>query len=172
MALSYRMLQIGGQPAGLLGLEELFSALFDQGLTPNHPEITERLLNGVKQSNFIPKPAAQDYINALVLEFQRYYQRRRTGKTIVARDYGTWRGYPREQIPWFPTISAALCNDCGACLELCAREVFERDEYGKVWVAEPFLCMVGCCFCKSVCEPKAILMPGQELLKNYPEKMR
>jgi len=24
MALSYRMLQIGGQPAGLLGLEELF----------------------------------------------------------------------------------------------------------------------------------------------------
>jgi len=107
MALSYRMLQIGGQPAGLLGLEELFSALYEEGLTPSQPEIQERLLNGVKQNNFVPKPAAQDYTNALMLEYHRYYQRRRTGKAIVARDYGTWRGYPREQIPWFPTISDA-----------------------------------------------------------------
>ena len=172
MALSYRMLQIGGQPAGLLGLEELFSALYEEGLTPSQQDIQEHLVNGVMQNNFIPKPAMQDYANALVLEYHRYYQRRRTGKAIVARDYGTWRGYPREQIPWFPTISETLCNDCGACLDLCAREVYERDENGKIWVAEPFLCMVGCCFCKSVCEPKAILMPGQELLKNYPEKMR
>ena len=85
MALSYRMLQIGGQPAGLLGLEELFSALYDEGLTPNHPEIRDRLLNGVKQNNFIPKPAKEEYTNALTMEFQRYYQRRRTGKAIVAR---------------------------------------------------------------------------------------
>jgi len=30
---------------------------------------------------------------------------------------------------------------------------------------------VGCCFCKSVCEPKAIHLPGQDILKNYREKM-
>jgi len=172
MTLSCRMLQIGGQPAGLLGLEELFAAVFEEGIPPNHAGISQRLLSGVRENNFVPKSALEDYANALTLEYQRYYQRRRTGKATVARNYGTWRGYPREQIPWFPTISAVLCDDCGACLELCGREVFERDENGKVWVAEPFMCMVGCCFCKSVCEPKAILMPGQELLKNYPEKMR
>lgn len=172
MTLSYRMLQIGGQPAGLLGLEELFSALFDEGLTPNHAGIRERLLSEVGHNNFIPKPAAEDYANALTLEYQHYYQHRQTGRATAARSYGAWRGYPREQIPWFPTISNALCNDCGACLDLCAREVFECDENGQVRVAEPFLCMVGCCFCKSVCETKAILVPGQELLKNYPEKMR
>ena len=172
MTLSYRMLQIGGQPAGLLGLEELFSRLFEEGISPSHPEIKEHLLSGVKQNNFVPRPAAESYADALALEYQRYYQQKSTGRAVVARSYGTWRGYPREQIPWFPTISDALCNDCGACLELCAREVFERGEDGKIWVAEPFLCMVGCCFCKSVCNTKAILTPGQDLLKNYPEKMR
>ena len=49
--------------------------------------------------------------------------------------------------------------------------VYERDENGKVYVAEPFLCMVGCCFCKSVCEPHALLFPTQDLLKNFREKM-
>jgi hypothetical protein len=43
MALSYRMLQIGGQPAGLLGLEELFSALYEEGLTPSQQDIQEHL---------------------------------------------------------------------------------------------------------------------------------
>jgi len=46
MALSYRMLQIGGQPAGLLGLEELFSALYEEGLTPSQQDIQEHLVNG------------------------------------------------------------------------------------------------------------------------------
>ncbi len=172
MPLSYRMLQIGGQPAGLLGLEELFAALFEEGLTPNQEDAKDRLLRGVRQNNFVPKPASAAYADALAVEYQRYYQLRSAGKAAVGRSYGTWRGYPREQIPWFPTISPLLCNHCGDCLDLCARGVFERDEDGKVWVAEPFLCMVGCCFCKSVCDPKAILMPGQELLQNYPEKMR
>lgn len=172
MSLSYRMLQIGGRPAGLLGLDELFSALFDDDVSPNQADLKDRLLAGVKQHNFVPKPAAEQYSSALLLEYQRYFQRRLSGKATAARAYGTWRGYPRETIPWFPTISDVLCNNCGECLLLCARDVFERDEHGKIWVAEPFLCMVGCCFCKSVCDTSAILMPGQELLKNYPEKMR
>ena len=169
--LSYRMLNIGSAPAGLLGLEELFAELFNQGVTPTDEKLADLLLAGVRRHNYVPKVAEKDYASALRMEYTRYYKRKQQGKAIVARDYGTWRGYPREQIPWFPTISEELCNNCGACLEICAREVYERDENGRVWVAEPFLCLVGCCFCKSVCEPKAILMPGQELLKNYPEKM-
>jgi NAD-dependent dihydropyrimidine dehydrogenase PreA subunit len=167
MALSYRMLNIDGLPTGLLGLEELFARLYLEEKVPTDPGTIELILSGTKKHNYIPKPALASYGQALSLEYQRYYRQRKSGKAMVARDYGTWRGFPREQIPWFPTIARDLCDDCGACLELCAREVFETDEEGKVWVAEPFLCMVGCCFCKSVCEPKAILMPNQDLLNNY-----
>ena len=165
------MLQIAGAPAGLLGLEELFEALFEEGITPEDDTLDEHLLKGVKQDNFVPKPAENDYVAALRMEYVRYHRKRQSGKATVARDYGKWRGYPREQIPWFPTLSDILCNNCGACLETCAREVFERDDNDQVFVAEPFLCMVGCCFCKSVCEPKALLFPSQDLLKNFREKM-
>lgn len=170
MPLSYRMLNIEGVPAGLLGLEELFSRLFAEDVAPNAPETPGLILKGVKEHNFIPKSSTQSYTTTLIQEYQRYYRKRKSGKAIVARNYGTWRGYPREQIPWFPTISPELCTNCGACLDLCAREVYEQDEDGNIWVAEPFLCMVGCCFCKSVCEPKAILMPSQDILNNYREK--
>lgn len=170
MPLSYRMLNIGGLPAGLLGLEELFSRLYDEGVAPEAAETPGLILEGVKEHNFIPKFAAQSYSTKLHQEYQRYYRKRKSGKAVVARNYGTWHGYPREQIPWFPTISPELCTNCGACLDLCAREVYELDEDGKVWVAEPFLCMVGCCFCKSVCEPNAILMPNQDILNSFRER--
>lgn len=169
--LSYRMLQISGAPAGLLGLEELYTSLFEESVTPEDDTLDQRLLKGVKQHNFVPKSAEKDYLAVLRMEYVRYHRKRQSGKATVARDYGKWRGYPREQIPWFPTLSETLCTNCGACLETCAREVFEHDEDGKVFVAEPFLCMVGCCFCKSVCEPQALLFPSQDLLKNYREKM-
>ena len=170
MPLSYRMLNIEGVPAGLLGLKELFSRLFEEEVAADAPETPGLILEGVKENNFIPRSALQGYTTTLSQEYSRYYHKRKSGKATVARNYGTWHGYPREQIPWFPTISAELCTNCGACLDLCAREVYERDEDGKIWVAEPFLCMVGCCFCKSVCEPKAILMPNQDMLKNFREK--
>ena len=170
MSLSYRMLNIDGIPAGLLGLEELFSRLYSEGVAPDASETPALILKGVKEYNFIPRNAAQSYTTALCQEYQRYFRKRKSGKAIVARNYGTWQGFPREQIPWFPTISDELCTNCGACLDLCAREVYEQEEDGNIWVAEPFLCMVGCCFCKSVCEPKAILMPSQDILKNNREK--
>lgn len=170
-ALSYRMLQIDGAPAGLLGLEELFAAIYADGLEPTSPELSERLLAGLRQHNFVPRPASQAYANTLTGEYARWHKAKKTGKAIVARDYGKFRGWPREQIPWFPTLSRDLCTDCGACMELCAREVFEKDEAGHIWVAEPFMCMVGCCLCKGVCEPKALLFPSQDILKNYGQKM-
>lgn len=165
------MLQISGAPAGLLGLEELYANLFEHGINPDDVSLDQRLLQGVKENNFIPKSAEKDYLVLLRREYARYHHKRQTGKATVARDYGTWRGYPREQVPWFPTLSETLCTNCGACLETCAREVYEFDQNEHVIVAEPFLCMVGCCFCKSVCEPKALLFPNQDLLKNYREKM-
>ena len=170
--LSYRMLYIAGAPAGLLGLEELFEQLFDAQLSPDDTEIGPKLIKGVRQHNFIPKPAVPDYQQVLIGEYRKYYQARSGGNKVAARDYGQWQGYPREQIPWFPVISAELCNGCGKCIEVCPKDVFEVKENGKVDVVEPFLCIVGCCFCKSACDPEAILMPGKEMLDQYHHRQR
>jgi len=168
--LSYRMLFISGAPAGLLGLEELFNALYDANITPDDGDVGNILLQGVRKHNYIPKPAIKDYLVVLKREYENFYSARATGKPVKPYNYGTWRGYPREQIPWFPTVSSELCNGCGACLDLCAHNVYARAEDGKVIVVEPFNCVVGCCFCKSVCAPKAILFPSQELLNEYRPK--
>jgi NAD-dependent dihydropyrimidine dehydrogenase PreA subunit len=168
--LSYRMLYIGGAPAGLIGLEELFAKLFEAGMTPGDATFGDELIKGIRQHNFVPKPAVDEYLVVLKREYAKYYKGRSGGKATVAKNYGTWQGHPRETIPWFPTISSELCNGCGACLELCAHNVYERDENGKVIVVDPFSCIVGCCFCKSVCNPKALLFPSQELLNNYRPK--
>lgn len=169
--LSYRMLNIGSAPAGLIGLDELFLQLYQGGVKPEDENLNIKLLEGLRKNNYIPRAAEGDYASVLRMEYVRYFSQNQQGKTFIARDYGTWRGYPRAQIPWFPILSPELCTNCGACLELCAREVYSRDNDGRIWVSEPFLCMVGCCFCKSVCEPQALFFPGQEMLTNYREKM-
>ena len=170
MSLGYRMLNVDGIPAGLLGLEELFARLYESLVAPDSDKLADLIIDGVREHNLVPKKAFDVYSIVLIEEYQRYYRRRKSGKALAARDYGSWRGYPREQIPWFPTINPETCTNCAACLELCAREVYEQDEDGRIWVAEPFLCMVGCCYCKSVCEPKALLFPNQDILNNYRQK--
>jgi len=170
MPLSYRMLNVDGIPAGLLGLEELFAHLYESLVAPDSDKLADLILDGVRAHNFVPKKAFDGYSKVLIEEYQRYFRRQKSGKAVVARNYGSWHGYPREQIPWFPTINTETCTNCVACMDLCAREVYEQDEDGRIWVAEPFLCMVGCCFCKSVCEPKALLFPNQDILNNYRQK--
>lgn len=170
--LSYRMIQIGGAPAGLLGLEELFSELYKAGKKPDDPDTPGLILKGVRKHNFVPKPAVEEYKKVLGREYQLYYQRKAGGKASVARDYGQWEGHPREHIPWFPIVSEDLCDGCGKCIEVCPKDVFEKNEVGKVEVVEPFLCIVGCCFCKSACEPQAIVMPQKEMLDQFRHGIR
>ena len=165
--MSYRMIYIGGAPAGLLGLEELFNELFEAGFQPEDDHIGAHIIKGVRQHNFIPKPAINDYQEVLLREYQSYYQKRSGGKAVVAQDYGQWEGFPRENIPWFPIVSAELCDGCGKCLEVCPKDVFVTEENGKAVVVEPFLCIVGCCFCKSACDPQAIVMPNKDMLDQY-----
>jgi hypothetical protein len=103
--LSYRMMYIGGAPAGLLGLEELFDELFTAELDPDHPDLAKTLIKGVRKHNFVPKPAVGEYQDVLTREYQKYFRDRTAGKAMVARDYGQWQGFPREQIPgsrWCP----------------------------------------------------------------------
>ncbi len=165
--LSYRMLYIGSAPAGLIGLQELFNVLYEADRAPSDEELDDLLIKGVREHNFMPRPAIEDYLKVLKREYQYYYQQRNAGLPVTPRDYGEWEGYPREQIPWFPTVSAELCDGCGNCLEVCPKDVFAIDEFGKALVVEPLLCIVGCCFCKSACDPKAIMMPTREMLDQY-----
>ena len=166
------MMHIGGAPAGLLGLEELFDELYTAGLHPDHTDFTQQLIKGVRKHNFIPKPALADYQAVLTREYQKYHRERDGGKAVVARDYGQWQGFPREQVPWFPVVSPDLCDGCGKCIEVCPKEVFQPSEKGKVEVVEPFLCIVGCCFCKSACDPGAILMPDRKILDTFTHGQR
>jgi len=100
--LSYRMLNIGSAPAGLLGLEELFAELFTQGITPTNEKLTEFLLAGVRKHNYIPKAALNDYAGALRMEYTRYYKRKQQGKAMVARDYGNLARLPPRTNPMVP----------------------------------------------------------------------
>jgi len=169
--LSYRMINIGTAPAGLLGLAELFEELYRSGTTSMDEDLDNKLVLGVRKHNFVPKSATPDYAAALRREYSVFFKARQGGKAVVAKDYGQWEGRPRENIPWFPIVSAELCDGCGACIQICPKEVFEK-EGSKVIVNEPFLCIVGCCFCKSACKPKAILMPNREMLDSYRHNMK
>jgi NAD-dependent dihydropyrimidine dehydrogenase PreA subunit len=165
--LSYRMVQIAGAPAGLQGLDEAFAELYEDQCEPGTDETLARLIKAVKQHNFIPLPALADYRAVLGREYQRYVDQRSQGQKVAPKRYGTWQGIPREQIPWFPTVSAELCNGCGKCIEICPKDVYRMTADQVVEVVDPFDCIVGCCFCKSACDPQAILMPEKSMLDHY-----
>jgi len=74
-----------------------------------------------------------------------------------------WHGIPRQEIQWFPTVSAQACIGCGLCYVTCGRGVFEMD--GKTAIAaRPYDCMVGCSTCATVCPVEAISFPGRDLI--------
>ena len=57
--------------------------------------------------------------------------------------YGEWKGVPREQVPWYPTIDAGKCTGCRTCFEFCRHYVYAWDEAtDRPRVAEPFQCVV------------------------------
>ena len=79
--------------------------------------------------------------------------------------YGEWRGVPREQVPWFPTIDAGKCTGCKTCVEFCSHHVYAWDEAaGRSRVAEPFQCVVGCSSCSHQCQEGAITFPPLTVL--------
>jgi len=78
---------------------------------------------------------------------------------------------PREQIPWYPTVDADKCVNCGECLEFCSNGVYEKGEK-TVLVAEPFNCVVGCNRCSRVCPNEALSFPTQEQLKDMLQRLR
>ena len=71
-----------------------------------------------------------------------------------------WRGIPREQIPWYPTIDPEKRGGCRTCVEFCHNGVLEFDEQAnKARVRSPYNCVVECSTCGRFCQAGAIGFP-------------
>ncbi|MBD3348366.1 MAG: hypothetical protein GF400_04105 [Candidatus Eisenbacteria bacterium] len=82
----------------------------------------------------------------------------------------TWRGVPRREVPWYPTIDRDACNGCGACEELCSFGVLQRERDGAaVRVRRRYACVVGCDLCSTVCPFGAISFPGLSVVEQPPD---
>jgi NAD-dependent dihydropyrimidine dehydrogenase PreA subunit len=72
-----------------------------------------------------------------------------------------WRGIPREEIPWFPTIDAETCIGCRECISICKNGVLAFDETTqKSTVMNPYNCVVECRTCARLCPAEAIIFPS------------
>jgi NAD-dependent dihydropyrimidine dehydrogenase PreA subunit len=164
-SLSYRQTRVGRFTVGLSGLNEVFTALYEEGCEPDAAVVPE-LLARVGRHNYVPPAAEAEYGEALLREFRRFCRQQAAGCDCTV-DYGTWRGHPRETIPWYPTIRVELCDGCEACLRFCTYGVLAATGDGKVEVVEPFKCVVGCSTCERLCKPGAIAFPPQEVLEAF-----
>jgi NAD-dependent dihydropyrimidine dehydrogenase PreA subunit len=170
MKASYRQIIVDGSPVGLQGLDEAFAALRDAGRTPQDEGLGIEIVKRVGKDNYIPITARDLFAATLTREYAAFLAREEGNGQGRRQGYGTWRGYPREQIPWYPTINEDLCNGCGACLKLCRTGVLAPTNEGKVEVVDPFACVVGCSSCANLCKPDAIIFPPRSMLADYPIK--
>ncbi len=83
-----------------------------------------------------------------------------------------WRGIPREEIPWYPTIDAEKCTGCKACIEFCRNDVLEFDEATcKTAVKNPYNCVVECRTCSRLCPSEAITFPEETRFAEFIKEM-
>jgi NAD-dependent dihydropyrimidine dehydrogenase PreA subunit len=165
--MSYRQILVDGGPVGLRGLDEVFAALRADGCKPGDVDLGAAIVEKVSQENYIPRSARELFAVAFEREYTAYLAQMESGSPVRPRGYGMWRGYPREAIPWFPTVNEEACNGCGICLKLCSTHCLAATADGKVRVADPFACIVGCSSCANVCKPKAVTFPPGSMLEAY-----
>jgi NAD-dependent dihydropyrimidine dehydrogenase PreA subunit len=152
----------------MVGLDELFDELYAEGMRPGVEGLRDTLVERAGEDNYIPPAAREEFATILESEYESYTAHREGGAPPRRTEYGTWRGYPREQIPWYPTVDEDLCDACGKCLRLCSSKALVADEEGKAVVADPFKCVVGCSSCASFCRQKAITFPPRSVLEMFP----
>jgi len=85
--------------------------------------------------------------------------------------FAKWKGIPREEIKWNPTVDEKKCTGRGMCITSCGRNVFDFDkEKNKSVVARPNNCMVGCKSCESWCVFNAISFPDDQYVTDFIKK--
>ena len=79
-----------------------------------------------------------------------------------------WRGIPREEIDWCPTIEVEQCIGCRSCVDFCPNDVLDFDEVaGKARVKNPYNCVVECRACSKLCPVDAIAFPDEEEFSSF-----
>lgn len=79
-----------------------------------------------------------------------------------------WRGIPREEIHWFPTIDAEKCIGCRECITICKNDVLAFDEEKqKSKVVNPYNCVVECRTCARLCPAEAISFPDAAAFSEF-----
>ena len=89
-------------------------------------------------------------------------------KAPLEDKYAQWKGVPRTEIVWHPTIAEVKCVGCGMCVTTCGRDVFDFDaEKKKAVVAKPLQCLVGCTSCEAWCVFEAISFPDKQRVREF-----
>ena len=121
-------------------------------------ELKRLLMTELKARNYVPSSVEDEYLKALWTEFKKA---RVTRKEQLEMSY---KGIPREEIPWFPRVDHAKCSGCSSCVEFCVQNVFKFD--GKSFVVRPHSCIVGNSSCRNFCPEKAITFPTMTELRE------
>jgi NAD-dependent dihydropyrimidine dehydrogenase PreA subunit len=156
-------LKVGGLEVGVSGLAEIV----ERGLlvmdSPDD-EVREVLLKEMRARNYVPSSAQEEYMRALWAEFRKARQTRREQLEM------SYKGIPREDIPWYPKVDEKKCSGCSSCVEFCTQSVFSFD--GRSHVIKPYNCIVGNSSCRSFCPEKAISFPTTNDLKTTLAKLK
>jgi len=156
-------LKVGGEEVGISGLSEII----EKGLTvmdSPDDEVRHVLLTELKARNYVPSSAHEEYMKPLWAEFKKARVQRREQLEM------SYRGIPREAIPWYPKVDGKRCSGCSSCVEFCTQGVFSFD--GKSHVLKPYSCIVGNSSCRSFCPEKAISFPTTAELKEILTQLR
>lgn len=157
---SYCQIMIGRAMTGLIGLQEIFETLAEEGVPASAQGLGVRLVAALKEHNYVPRPAVATYEAALLREYRKYLEAREAGSAGRI-----WRDPRKELQSWYPTIFEAKCDGCGECLEVCPRDVLGWDpDHTQVLVLEPYECAPGCQLCARACTRGAIMMPARAAL--------
>jgi len=165
--LKTKLIIIEGKQIGIVGLDEVFEELYQAGIRPEKG-LKVHLLERLKPHNYIPLAKDEIYASVFLDEYQRFCDSKEGKIKEKRKNLKSWRGVPREEIPWFPSILDDLCDGCMICLKFCPYGVFEYDDKtNKIGVKNPFNCVVGCNMCAQKCKPKAILFPPLTILETF-----
>jgi NAD-dependent dihydropyrimidine dehydrogenase PreA subunit len=82
-------------------------------------------------------------------------------------------GIPRKEIPWYPSIDYKKCDTCKTCIDYCKLGTYSyhrKDD--RVYVSDPFNCVVGCTGCEDKCPEGAISFPSTKVIDEVRKKYK
>lgn len=149
---------MGGLEVGISGIGDIIERALEHLDDPDE-DVKEVLLAELKTRNYVPGGSEGEYVRALWNEYKKLRVQRREQLEM------SYKGIPREEVPWYPTIDPTKCTGCSSCADFCSQGVFKFD--GKIsHVVKPYACVVGKSTCRSFCPEKAISFPKTTDLKD------